>query len=272
MRTMKILNYTTPFIVESFNNPDDDLLIQGIAINATTTSNGHTFLAEELIKSAETLKNKPILKDHINSVDAILGRTTDKCGMNNLQNALLFQAKIKDAKAKKMINDGLIDSVSVGATCASIDETENGDWILRDIKFKELSLVAVGADEGATFAKAIAESLNLQEKKDSIQKTNVENNAEEQKMAEKEEALLKEIEEQKKVIEQLTKEKGDLVQMNTKIEELAKKLEVKEQTKAEVVVQQKSSEPELFIVEQSKNGIAISPNSEYLANYARFKR
>ena len=82
------LNYTTDFIVEKLTETDlkekslgsgnkKRIKIKGTAINETTTRNGVTYLAEELSVSANSLRNKPILKDHNNSIDSIVGRTTE---------------------------------------------------------------------------------------------------------------------------------------------------------------------------------------------------
>lgn len=129
-----------------------DFVIEGIAINATTTSNGHKFLGEELKKSADSLRGVPILKDHINSVDAIVGHVKTAFFNDNERN-IQFKATIKDPSVKQKITNGLINSVSVGAHVRpeDIEESENGDLIPHNITFKELSLVAVPADSGATF-------------------------------------------------------------------------------------------------------------------------
>lgn len=134
--------------------------IKGVAINETTTSNGHKFLAEELQSSAGSLMGVPLLKDHENMIDNIVGRVTNSF-FDSSRNNIQFEAKIMDPKMKEMIKDGRINSVSVGASVEDMDETDEGDLIPRGITFQELSLVAVPADAGATFQVALKEAYKL---------------------------------------------------------------------------------------------------------------
>ena len=159
----KLFNQSLRFVVPICeavvkDSNKDVTIISGTAISATTTRNGHTFLAEELEKSAATLKNKPILKDHINSVDSIVGRTTENIYFDSVANSIQFEARIVDKEIQQKINDGLIDSVSVGAMVTEIDQSDDeGTFIARGIEFVELSLVAVPADPNANFAMALME-------------------------------------------------------------------------------------------------------------------
>jgi hypothetical protein len=133
--------------------------IRGIAINETTTSNGHTFIAEELQKSAGSMVGVPLLKDHENFVDNIVGRVFE-AEFNEDGKNIIFQARVMDKSMQKMITDGRINSVSIGASVEDIEEKDDGTLIPKGITFKELSLVAVPADQGATFAVALKEAYN----------------------------------------------------------------------------------------------------------------
>ena len=155
------LNYNIPLICESEIKEGMDFMIAGIAINATTTSNNHRFLTEELINAASSLNGRPLLVDHKNEVDSIKGRVTFS-GFNEISNRIDFKAKVVDNKIKQMIKDGLINSVSVGATVKEMEESE-GFLIPRGIEFKELSLVAVPADANATFNIALKEAYEILE-------------------------------------------------------------------------------------------------------------
>lgn len=136
-----------------------EFIIEGTAINATTTRNGHKFTAQELQSSASTLTNKPLLKDHNNSVDAIIGRV--KSSPYDMQNSRVrFQARVVDPKYQQMIKDKLITNVSVGAMVRGWDEEKNeaGEVqavVLKGIEFVELSLVAVPADPNAGFESSV---------------------------------------------------------------------------------------------------------------------
>lgn len=150
-------NYSVPIIESSYVN--DEFIIQGTAINATLTSNNHKFLAEELEKSAHTLSGVPLLIDHRNEISAIKGRVIAG-DFDETEKRVNFRANVIDSQIKEMIKDGRINSVSVGCDVDKIEEFE-GYFIPHGITFKELSLVAVGADEGATFTTALHEAYNL---------------------------------------------------------------------------------------------------------------
>lgn len=148
------LNYQVDIAEQGFIN--GDFIIQGTAINAVVTSNNHKFLSEELQKSAQTLKGVPLLVDHENTVDSIKGRVLVG-EFNEEMEKVDFKAKVMDEDIKELIKDGRLNTVSVGAVVEDIDE-EDGVFIPRGITFKELSLVAVPADSGATFQIALKEA------------------------------------------------------------------------------------------------------------------
>ena len=158
--TMKNINlsYSVPIkIVESTiteeGSENDEFMIEGIAINATLTDNNHKFLAEELKPAAKTLVNRPLLKDHDDSVDSIVGRVIE-AKFDELGQNIRFQARINNTevgqKIKELIIAGDLNTVSVGASVKELEDAE--DFIIpRGIKFKELSLVATPADDDAQF-------------------------------------------------------------------------------------------------------------------------
>ena len=154
-----MLEYFVP--IKSSADLDGDFTINGIAINETITSNGHNFIGEELSKSAHTLIGVPLLKDHDNSIDSIVGKVNGAHWDEALRN-IPFKAIVKNAKVKQLIKDGLLNTVSVGAHVKpeDIEETEDGSVIPHNIQFKELSVVAVPADGGATFSMALNNSYN----------------------------------------------------------------------------------------------------------------
>ena len=159
-----MLEYFVP--IQSSAELDGDFTINGIAINETTTSNGHKFIGEELSKAASTLIGVPLLKDHDNSVDSIVGKVNAAHWDESLRN-IPFSAVVKDTKVKQLIKDKLLNTVSVGAHVKpeDIEETDDGDIIPHNIDFKELSVVAVPADGGATFQVALNNAYKLHSSK-----------------------------------------------------------------------------------------------------------
>lgn len=149
------LNFSVPITESALVN--DRFLIKGRAINETTTSNNHKFIAEELRMAAPSLTGVPLLVDHDNRVESIKGRVL-KGSYNEVSPGIDFEANVVDKSIREMIKDGRLNSVSVGALVSNIEEGSDGCLIPRGIMFKELSLVAVPADGGATFDIAMKEA------------------------------------------------------------------------------------------------------------------
>jgi hypothetical protein len=159
------IEYFVP--IKEFSQKENDFLVRGAAINECVTRNGVMYTKEELTSSARSLCDKPILKDHTNSVDSIVGRTTQNGFYDAVNNCVAFEGRIIDKKMQEMINDGRITNVSVGAMVRDLckEEIDGESYLVaKGIDFVELSLVAVPADPNAGFAKAIMESFELKEK------------------------------------------------------------------------------------------------------------
>lgn len=158
------INFSVP-IESSSTTGDNDFVIEGTAINSVLTRNGVEFVGEELQKGAMSLKNKPLLKDHKNSVDSLVGRVIESTYSDSNKN-VQFRAKVMDETMIKMIKDGRLTSVSVGALVDNLEEieTENSSYLRAiGIDFVELSLVAVPADPNAGLAQAIKASYELKQ-------------------------------------------------------------------------------------------------------------
>ena len=241
---------------------DEDFTIDGIAINETTTSNGHKFIGEELSKAAGSLIGVPILKDHSNLVDSIVGKVNTAHWDESIRN-IPFKAVIKDNKMKQLIKDKLVNSVSVVAHVKpeDIEEAENGDIIPHNIQFKELSLVAIPADGGATFGNAFNEAyksystnvgisterrdnMTEEEKTETETETKVEEPKEEPKVEElgtkAEEAFLRGIKEGRK----MALKEADTDEPKVVVREPETKEEPKEEPKKEVPEEKEESEDE----------------------------
>ena len=141
------LTFQAPITENAFFN--NEFLIKGIAITSTITDNNHKFLPEELEKAAATMTGIPLLVDHDNSVDSVIGKVNQGFFDQVSQN-LEFEAKVMNTSIQEKITSGLINSVSIGATVEDIEE-EDGIFIPKGIKIRELSIVAVPADQNAKF-------------------------------------------------------------------------------------------------------------------------
>lgn len=255
-----VLEYFVPF--EQSAEIGGDFTINGIAINETTTSNGHVFLGEELKKAAGSLRGVPLLKDHNNFVDSIVGKVKESTFDDTLRN-ISFSAVVKDQKMQQLIRDGLLQTVSVGAHVdpKNIEELENGDIVPRGIIFKELSLVAVPADDGATFTIALnnayqkhKQSLsNLQEIERGSNMTNIS----EEKVPKTEE--VETVKESVKEVEESIKEESIDESINEKIIALIAKVEKKLTELADVDEKPKEeeSEPEAEAEEEEETEEAV---------------
>jgi hypothetical protein len=180
-------NYVIP-IKESIyeDNSTKEMVIEGIAISATTTGNNHKFLPEELELSAHTLNGVPLLVDHENKVECIKGRVIN-ANWDNINLCIPFKAKVMDEMCKQMIRDGRLNSVSVGAQVKEVDEL-NGELIPHGITFRELSLVAVPADPNAVFNSfdiALKEAYTIKPIKENIEDEENEQDEEEKEFTDK---------------------------------------------------------------------------------------
>lgn len=155
----RVLHFMADTVECGFDDDKKEFTISGEAIHAITTRNGHTFTVQELQSSARTLQNKPLLKDHINSVDHIVGRVK-KASWNAAKRSIDFVARVTDKNMQEKIASGDVVNVSVGAMVDDVEEVEGKDgsytYTLKGVTFLELSLVAVPADPTAGFSLATA--------------------------------------------------------------------------------------------------------------------
>ena len=204
-------------------------MIEGVAINQTTTRNGHVFKADELEKSAPSLQGRPLLKDHNNSVDSVIGKVTES-RFDTMQKCVRFKALVLDKAMQDKINSGLIDSVSVGAMVRDFKEGDDGDVILMGIEFVELSLVAVPADPSANFAKndfimAVTASMQTKQNNNPKKPKIMEEKMEDVKKLEQEKAdLEKNISEMAKALEEYKAKEAKAQQEKTIQEEVEKRI------------------------------------------------
>ena len=233
-RDWRLLQYNIP--INQSQLQGNDFLIQGTAINSTLTRNGVEFINEELRQGTNSLKNKPLLKDHDNSVDSIVGRTTENVFFNESSQSIIFEAKVIDKSIQEKIKEGLINSVSVGAMVEDLKwDEEKGHYIAFGIDFVELSLVAVPADPNAGFSYAVQAAFDLKQAK-----TQVKENKNKKMVEEKKDSNESKIEEtlssfaktlqsisdnQNMITERLNEFENKKVEESAKVEAEAKKAE-----------------------------------------------
>lgn len=132
------------------------LKVSGTAVDETISYNDIYYEGVELEKSANTLIGKPLLKDHRNEVEAIIGRVVGAKYIPE-ERRISYEAEVMDEKIKEMIKDGRINTVSIGARVKDLEETEQaGRKIMKatGLEFMELSVVAVQGVPNASLTTA----------------------------------------------------------------------------------------------------------------------
>lgn len=143
---------TLNFTYQTFEEAEDYIEFTVRAISADTeietTKDKIIFPSELLIKKATTLAGVPVLLDHDWKVDKIVGVVVESWWDDSVK-AVMARIRIAKQGNEKLIsllklNPSPIKSVSIGATV--IKEKS----IVKDLEFKEISLVLYGADPQAT--------------------------------------------------------------------------------------------------------------------------
>jgi len=155
-------------VQELTNTSSKGIMVKGTAIKEVVSRNGVKYLAKELEKATPTLRGKPILKNHQNNVDSIVGKVFDS-SYNSQEKSIEFKGLVTDSKVKELIQDGLINHVSIGASAKlRQEENESGEkcMIAEDLEILELSVTPVpgvpsaSIMAGESFAIAIQEAYN----------------------------------------------------------------------------------------------------------------
>lgn len=165
---MKFTETSSPLLTSYSNKKEGIVEIEGFAVHVGTFNN-ITIKKEELDKSVASLVGSPLLKNHENSINEVIGKITSaECKMDPDagEYAIAYTAEI-DEKEEDLIRKMKLDfvsSVSVGFRCEHICSICGEDVMLcphwfwddgfeilaQDITFHELSIVAVPADLDAT--------------------------------------------------------------------------------------------------------------------------
>jgi len=164
-KSWKVLEWFMP--INETATIGNDFIIKGVAVSETTSRNNVKYIARELEAAAPSWKGKPMLTDHKNEVRAIVGRVINST-WNPTNKNVEFEAKIMDKEIQKMINDGRIQDVSIGAKVDDLVESKDSDVVTAvGIEGLELSFCAVPGIEAQginSIGAAMANSLVLREK------------------------------------------------------------------------------------------------------------
>lgn len=153
---MKI-NYGVVFekVAEANTNDQKGVVIRGTAIKEVVSRNGFKYVAQELQNAAPGLKGKPILKDHNNSVDSIVGKVTESY-YDASDKSIKFEGVIKDAKVMELVKNDLLSNVSIGASIKGFKDEKNADTgesyrVVEGLEILELSVTPVPGVPDAAF-------------------------------------------------------------------------------------------------------------------------
>ena len=231
------------------------LKISGVAINAGVTRNNVNYVDEELKNGAKSLIGVPIMKNHSNNVEDIIGRVT-AASYDEGNKRIIYAGDIMDNSTQAMVKDGRINQVSIRAKYEKMEEDEDNEGvvIVKGLSFLELSAVAIPGDPGATldfnsyireaYDKNIQEEVNKMSeeiKKEEIQvtkdvsemdalkleNTKLLNQIKEMEDAKKEEEVeepIKEPKEEIKVEEPVKEESVDIKELEIKVKQLEETL------------------------------------------------
>ena len=158
---------------------NDIIQVSGFAVH-TGTFNDITIELDELYKSVDSLVGKPLLTNHRGSTETVVGKITSaKMAVDptNGKHGIAYTADV-DAKEEDLVRKiklGFLDSTSVGFMCDHICSICGSDiwkcahWfddegfqiLAKNIKFHELSIVAIPADSDAS----VKVNLSVEDKK-----------------------------------------------------------------------------------------------------------
>ena len=138
------MHFTVENKVLQFSEDENGLHIKAIAVSEGE-HNGITILSNELKNAVDTFKNKDILSSHnTDNVKDIVGKILDSTFE---ENKIIIDALIFDDYTAKLIKDGIVSSVSIGAYADL--ERKDKKIIAKNIKGDHVALVRHPADPDA---------------------------------------------------------------------------------------------------------------------------
>lgn len=120
------------------------LKVEGIAISEGISRNGIKYTGEELRKFSPTLKGKPILCDHTNTVESIVGKVTNTIFVDSGK-YVRFEGWVTGDEVIEKIKDGRIENVSIGAMSKRMvkEDADSDVMTAEGLEGLELSLTPV---------------------------------------------------------------------------------------------------------------------------------
>lgn len=142
------------FAYSQFNESEQYLDVKVIALSATCVKRlyGELCFTEEVLqKNAKDLTGKPVLLDHADSIEAIVGVVVDSF-YDEEKKAIVTTLRIAKTGNEKFVellklNPSPITDVSIGAYIET--EQKDGKYYAKSLKFIEISFVLNGADPNA---------------------------------------------------------------------------------------------------------------------------
>lgn len=142
------------------------LTVEGIAVVEGISRNNVMYEAKELHKFAPSLIGRPILKDHVNMTDNVIGKVTHAESVDNGKK-IRYKGWITNDENNTMekVVDGRINNVSIGASAGKmIKEKEDSEYMIaRDMTALELSLTPVPGVPDASISPSQFENIDTSE-------------------------------------------------------------------------------------------------------------
>jgi|GEM_PF-1033906 len=126
--------------------------VRGVALVEGKSKNGVLYLPEEMELAGETFTDVPILMDHVNSVEKLVGRTTkSQFEYRDGKAVITFEGFVDHDWIEDRLEKGILKSVSIGAHVDKlIRDRASNSVIAKGIKGAEISFVGVPGVKGAS--------------------------------------------------------------------------------------------------------------------------
>jgi hypothetical protein len=152
-------HYAKLSAIESLVETEEYVEFSAVAISANCVKRvyGELCFTEEILRAkAQDLIGKPVLLDHKYETNSIIGVVVFS-EFDEARKAIIAKVRIPKATNEKLItllklNPSPVKSVSIGAVVET--EKRNGKYYVKNLEFKELSIVLEGADKNAKILSA----------------------------------------------------------------------------------------------------------------------